>query len=120
MDPNNRYRYDLVPMFRNETIDGRPYVVLTAYFVRPGKKAKVNVPINLLQATAPTDLICTTGRTAQEFISQGTGTGLWFQNGPSPNVLISVPRTRAAASQLGWTDCECFPGMGLHNFYEVR
>lgn len=101
MNPNNQYRYDLVPMFRNETIAGRPYVVLTAYFVRP-------------------DLICTTGRTVQEFLSQGTGTGLWFQNGPSPNVLINVPRTRVAASRLGWTDCECFPGMGLHNFYEVH
>lgn len=38
MNPANRYRYDLVPMFRNETIDGRHYVVLTAYFVHPGIK----------------------------------------------------------------------------------
>lgn len=65
------------------------------------------------------DSICTTGRTTQDLINQGTGTGLWFQNGPNPNALIAVPRVRAAASALGWTDCECFPGMGLHNFYEV-
>jgi len=101
MHPGNGFRYDLVPMFQNETISGRLYVVLTAYFVRP-------------------DLICTTGRTAQDLIDQGTGTGLWFQNGQSPNALISVPRMRAAASALGWTDCECFPGMGLHNFFEVH
>lgn len=55
----------------------------------------------------------------QDLINQGTGTGLWFQNGQSPSDLINVPRTRAAASGLGWTDCECFPGMGLHNFFEV-
>lgn len=101
MNPNNRYRYDLVPMFQNETIDGRSYVVLTAYFVLP-------------------DTICTIGRSVQDLINQGTGTGLWFQNGPTPNSLINVPRMRAAAADLGWTNCECFPGMGLHNFYEVH
>lgn len=36
MNPANRFRYDLIPMFQNETIDGRVYAVLTAYFVRPG------------------------------------------------------------------------------------
>lgn len=65
------------------------------------------------------DTICTTGRTAHELIDQGTGYGLWFQNGPSPNAFINVPRMRASASALGWTDTECFPGMGLHNFFEV-
>jgi len=101
MNPANQFRYDLVPMFQNETIDGRPYVVLTAYFVSP-------------------DSICTTGRTVSDLIDQGTGTGLWFQNGPNINTLINVPRMRAAASAVGWTDCECFPGMGLHNFFEVH
>ncbi|KAJ6646275.1 hypothetical protein Bhyg_01486 [Pseudolycoriella hygida] len=101
MNPNNGYRFDLVPMFQNETIDHRLYVVLTAYFVRP-------------------DTICTTGRSIQDLIDEGTGNGLWFQNGATPNTLINVPRMRAAASALGWTDCECFPGMGLHNFYEVH
>jgi len=99
--PNNPYRFDLVPMFQNETIAGRLYVVLTAYFVHP-------------------ETICTIGRTVDDLINQGTGTGLWFQNGQNPNALINVPRMRAAASQLGWTDCECFPGMGLHNFFEVH
>lgn len=37
MHPDNGYRYDLVPMFQNETVDGHLYVVLTAYFVPPGK-----------------------------------------------------------------------------------
>lgn len=35
LNPANRYRYDLVPMFQNETISGRVYAVLTAYFVHP-------------------------------------------------------------------------------------
>lgn len=53
MSPNNRYRYDLVPMFRNETIAGRPYVVLTAYFVRPGILSNYffKVTLNPLQTT---------------------------------------------------------------------
>ncbi len=36
LNPANIYRYDLVPMFQNETISGRVYAVLTAYFVHPG------------------------------------------------------------------------------------
>jgi len=100
MNPDNPFRYDLVPMFQNETIDGRVYAVLTAYLVPP-------------------ESICTTGRTEYDLIREGTGTGLWFQNGESPNAQIDVPLMRQDAAELGWTNCECFPGMGLHNFFEV-
>jgi len=100
MHPDNPFQYSLVPMFQNETVNGRLFVVLTAYFVPP-------------------ESICSTGRTVFDLIDQGTGTGLWFQNGQSPNAQIDVPLMRSDASELGWTDCECFPGMGLHNFFEV-
>lgn len=106
-------------MFQNETLDGRLYVVLTAYFVQPGKRQSLYLPRNKQKILTPLDTICTTGRHLSDLISEGTGNGLWFQNGPNPNTLINVPRTRSAASQLGWTDTECFPGMGLHNFFEV-
>lgn len=110
-------------MFQNETIAGRAYMVLTAYFVRPGMNIYclrncMYLPTNLIIFLS-SDTICSTGRTLFDLIHQGTGTGLWFQNGRSTNDLINVPRTRAAASALGWTDCECYPGMGLHNFFEV-
>jgi charged multivesicular body protein 7 len=103
MNPENDYRYDLVPMFQNETISGAEYVVLTAYFVQP-------------------QTICSTGRTLFDFMEQGTGTGVYFQNGESPTgtPTIDVPSMRADASAVGWTNCECFPGMGLHNFFEVE
>jgi len=101
LHPNNTFRYDLVPMFQNETIGGKEWVVLTAYFVPP-------------------ETICTVGRTPFDLLNEGTGSGLWFQNGASPNAQIDVPMTRPEASAVGWTDCECFPGMGLHNFWEVE
>jgi hypothetical protein len=53
-------------------------------------------------------------------LEQGTGTGIYFQNGASPNAQINAPMNRTGASEDGWTDCECFPGMGLHNFFEVE
>lgn len=36
MKQNNPYRFDLLPMFQNETIRGKQYTFLTAYFVNPG------------------------------------------------------------------------------------
>lgn len=101
MNPNNPFRYDLVPMFQNETVNGFTYAVLTAYFVPPQS-------------------ICTTGRTPFDLLNEGTGTGLWFQNGNNPNSQIDVPMTRPEAAAVGWTNCECFPGMGLHNFWQVN
>lgn len=88
-------------MYQNETFNGIDFFVLTAYFVPPAS-------------------ICTTGRTLFDLMTEGTGTGLWFQNGASPNNQIDVPLTRPEAAEVGWTNCECFPGMGLHNFFEVE
>jgi len=54
-----------------------------------------------------------------DLIEQGTGTGLWFQNGETSNSQLDIPLQRADATPQGWTNCECFPMMGLHNFFEV-
>lgn len=64
--------------------------------------------------------ICTTGRTESDLLLRGTGTGLWFQNGPTSRYLKSVSNYRSRASSEGWSNCECFPGMGLHNFWKVE
>ncbi|OXA47255.1 hypothetical protein Fcan01_18035 [Folsomia candida] len=100
---NNPFRYDLIPMFRDEIIGGKWYTVLTAYFVNPAS-------------------ICSTGRNETSLHSQGTGTGLYFQNGatPHPSNLVNVPTYRPDAAKEGYTNCECLEGMGLHNFWQVE
>ncbi len=42
-------------------------------------------------------LICTLGRTSDQFERQGTGYALYLQSGPTPDNRISVPVTEAGA-----------------------
>ncbi|OXA63670.1 uncharacterized protein LOC110863034 [Folsomia candida] len=103
MKQNNPYRFDLLPMFQNETIRGKQYTFLTAYFVNPA-------------------IICTTGRDPTTYHAEGTGSGLYFQNGPTPHPsnVVDVPTYRPDAAAEGYTNCECLPGMGFHNFWQVE
>lgn len=96
----NPYRFDLVPIYQNVTVGNRTYFVSTVYFVPP-------------------ETICEEGRTEESLIQNGTGTGLWLQQGPKPTDSVEVPHQRDDAIADGWTKNSCFPGMGRHNFYEV-
>jgi len=100
LTPENEYRYGNVAMYQNITVNGRTFFVVTAYFVEPS-------------------IICEGGRTEESLTTEGTGTGLWFQNGPTPADLIQVPMNRADAEAEGWSHNSCFPGMGRHNFFQV-
>jgi hypothetical protein len=58
-------------------------------------------------------IICNGGRNASEFDTQGTGTGLWIQNGPNPVAhTITIPQTVADADASKWTKGACFFTMG--------
>jgi charged multivesicular body protein 7 len=99
VNENNTLRYADVPAYGTATYNGRDYFVITAYFVEPST-------------------ICSTGREDSE-LAQGTGTGLWIQNGTN---VFQVPRERPtgdAAVESKWTENNCFPAMGSHNFYNV-
>jgi charged multivesicular body protein 7 len=77
------------------------YWVLTAYFVDPS-------------------IICTTGRTAAQYASQGTGQGLWIQNGTTPlTSTIQIPLDQNAVSSTMWTQGKCFYTMGQHYWYNL-
>ena len=43
------------------------------------------------------ETICTGGRTEESLTTEGTGTGLWFQAGPTPADLIEVSKNRTEA-----------------------
>lgn len=75
---------------------------------------------SLIVSTLSSDKICSLHRTESDPIEQVGGTEVWFQNGPTPNTLVRGPREPSSAPQLGWTETECFPGMGLHYFFKVR
>lgn len=101
----NDLDYDAIPMYQNATYGGNDYYVLTAYLVEPST-------------------ICTTGRTQESLAQEGTGTGLWIQNGPSAEDTVQVPQDRPESEDEdendGWTKNNCFPAMGFHNFYSIK
>jgi len=83
-------------------IEDGDFYTLTAYFVDP-------------------NIICTTGRTADQFNSQGTGDRLVIQNGTNALTSgINIPLTVAEVSSTQWTKGKCFWTMGLHYWYNVR
>lgn len=100
INPKGNYRFDRTGMLQNMTLNNKTYFVATAYFIQP-------------------DLICSEGRNETDLSKDGTGTGLWFQNGATPSDLITVPLKRGDAIRESWNQNACFPGMGYHNFYNV-
>ncbi|KAH3787370.1 uncharacterized protein LOC127842517 [Dreissena polymorpha] len=69
----------------------------------------------------PTDKICSTGRTETEFRTQGTGSGLWIQNGTNPLTdSRAIPMTIEAARVSRWTEGKCFATMGVHFWYNIH
>ncbi|KAL4231141.1 hypothetical protein ACF0H5_008724 [Mactra antiquata] len=87
-------------------LDGHPVITdgdnyfLTAYFVDPAT-------------------VCA-GRTAGQFASEGTGTGLWIQNGTDPvRDSITIPQRMSDADASKWTKGACFISMGVHYWYQI-
>jgi hypothetical protein len=69
--------------------------------------------LNLFFTSIVSATICNGGRTASEFHTQGTGTGLWIQNGTNPVAhSITIPKTVADADASKWTKGACFVTMG--------
>jgi len=97
--PGSKVNYAKTPMYRNYTLNGKEYFVITAYFVEPS-------------------LICTTSDSDSGNI--GSESLVFFQNGGSINELKVAPKNRSVAISQGWTKNQCIPGMGWHNFFEVE
>jgi len=74
---------------------------MTAYFVNPS-------------------IICTSGRTADDYAKDGTGNGLWLQNGPDPLAdTFMVPELESDIKPTKWGSGKCFWTMGQHYWYNV-
>jgi charged multivesicular body protein 7 len=75
--------------------------VVTAYFVDPST-------------------ICTTGRSQAEFETEGTGTQLSFQNGPTASSLMTIPMEESeVTTTTKFVNGRCFYGMGQHYWYQL-
>ncbi|CAL8069884.1 unnamed protein product [Orchesella dallaii] len=98
LNENSTLRYGDIPMYNNVTYNDVVYFILTTYFVNPST-------------------ICSRGRTETELEQDGTGSGVWIQNGTSAAASVQIPLSRPVATSKGWTENNCFPAMGYHNFY---
>jgi len=97
IDPASNFKYDKVPMYRNYTMNGINYFLITVYFIQP-------------------NLICSGGLKNGNL---GSESQIFFQTGPSDKYLRIGPKKRSEVA-TGWTRNNCFPGMGWHNFYGVE
>jgi len=76
--------------------------VITAYFVEPAT-------------------ICTTGRSEDDFQKSGTGENLAIQNGTTPESYITIPHDEDQVTKTTkFIAGQCFYGMGMHYWYDVR
>jgi len=101
--PKSQWEYPPSTMLGHPIIDDGVNYVLTAYFVDPR-------------------IICNGGRTSHDLTTQGTGTGLYIQNGTDPiNHLITIPHDEQETQErTQWTFGHCFRTMGNHYWYNVR
>jgi len=96
------YQFDTQKMFNRDTVAGVDAYVLTAYFVDPST-------------------ICQSDRDGARLKREGTGTGLWLQNGTDPiRDSVLQPMQQSAVSATKWVKGSCFPSMGVHYWYDNR
>lgn len=89
------------PMIGTWFIDEGDYLTLTVYFVDPS-------------------IVCTTGRSAADFQSEGTGTDLYLQNGPNPLTnYYKVPTSESEIKATLWGSGKCFYEMGMHYWFNI-
>lgn len=103
------YSFDDQKMYNREMINGVDMYTLTAYFVNPGRLEKRHVPINASFLAT----ICSVGRTLSRLENEGTGTGLFLQNGSNPvQDTLVIPMWETEVAKSKWTRGSCFKTMG--------
>uniref|UniRef100_A0A914VIG1 Uncharacterized protein n=1 Tax=Plectus sambesii TaxID=2011161 RepID=A0A914VIG1_9BILA len=101
--PKSQFAPMAGPTVNHPWIEDGDNWVLTAYFVDPST-------------------ICNGGRTKEDLENQGTGTGLYLQNGTNPktDILFIDQDERKTLLNTKWTFGKCFYTMGNHYWYNVR
>ena len=84
-------------------------------FKRPHHGIGSQIHISIILET-----ICTIGRDENDLITDGTGSGVWIQATGSPTEFLEIPDLREEALETGWSDNNCFAGMGTHSWYRME
>ncbi|XP_054710838.1 uncharacterized protein LOC129220442 [Uloborus diversus] len=100
---NTTYDFAGTSAYQLDKILGEEEVYFTtAYFVDPS-------------------IICNGGRTKEQFEEDGTGTGLYLQNGTDPiRNSVQVPLYEKDLEGTEWVKGQCFRTMGVHYWYKVK
>ena len=113
---HNSYSFDTQQMFNKETINNTEMYTLTAYFIDPGCPSSLFI-VSIFNASILAR-ICTVGRTLSQLEHEGTGTGLFFQNGRNPiQDFIEVPLWEDNIGKTKWVKGTCFKTMGEFLFF---
>jgi len=100
--PKSTWTPSAGPNVGHPYVDDGTYFTLTAYFVDPST-------------------ICDKGRTQDDLTHQGTGTGLYIQNGTDPlKSVLTIEPNESEMKKTKWTYGHCFYTMGDHYWYNVR
>lgn len=98
---NSSFSFADSPAFQLDRIGEEEIYFATVYFVDPST-------------------ICTRGRSQAQYYEQGTGTGLYLQNGSYPiQDSIRVPLYEKDISGTRWVKGGCFRSMGVHYWYNM-
>jgi len=91
----------VAPMLGTYILEEKDYFKQTVYFVDPA-------------------IVCTTGRSSDDFANQGTGTDLYIQNGPNATTdYFKVPMNEYEIKLTNWGFGKCFFEMGMHYWYNT-
>ncbi|XP_012934569.1 uncharacterized protein LOC101848024 [Aplysia californica] len=99
--------------FADNQPSGFPKVNLQPPFVKDGDRFTISAYF------VDPSTICTTGRTAADFASQGTGINLYLQKTADPEASVLIPHQESGIGATKWTEGKCFYTMGKHYWYDL-
>jgi len=99
--------------FKDNQSNGFPKANLRPPFVKDGDRVTISAYF------VDPSIICTKGRTPDEFASQGTGTNLYLQTTDNPEASTIQPHQQKDIGSTKWTEGKCFPTMGKHYWYDL-
>jgi len=110
----NGYIAGIQTSFPDNQQSGYPTSNLRPPFVKDGDRLTISAYF------VDPSIICTKGRTDDEFASQGTGTNLYLQKTAKPEDSTLIPHQETGMAGTKWTEGKCFVSMGKHYWYDIK
>jgi len=110
----NGYIAGIQTSFSDNQPSGYPTANLRPPYVKDGDRVTISAYF------VDPSIICTKGRTDDEFASQGTGTNLYLQKTAKPEDSTLIPHQEQGMAGTKWTEGKCFVTMGKHYWYDLK